>query len=73
MKRNLLKENRNINKLKIGEPCQQVNKEQKAVLPPIRLVLEQDTQKTLGDLIKAMQTYMLQHSGPASDILRACL
>lgn len=73
MKRTLFKENKNTNKLKIGESSQHANKEQKAVLPPIRLTLEQDAQKTLDSLIRAMQTYVLQHPGPTSDVLRACL
>lgn len=73
MKRSLLKENRNTNKLKIGEPSQQANKDQKAILPPIRLALEQDAQKTLDGLVRAIQTYVLQHPGPASDVFRTCL
>lgn len=73
MKRSLLKENRNTNKLKIGEPSQLANKDQKAVLPPIRLTLEQNAQKTLDGLVRGMQAYVLQHSGPASDVLRTCL
>lgn len=73
MKRSLLKENRNTNKIKIGEPNHQANKDQKAVLPPIRLTLEQDAQKTLDSLVRGMQAYVLQHSGPASDVLKACL